>query len=625
LLFIHTHRSGTLAPRQATRKSTAAAEKEACMAQRVNYAVIPNTPEKSYLTTINKVLGYVARNPANFKDFREWLRENQLWDRDQTPIALELMGVSLKPQLGLTELGSQLYRAEGEPGQRMALFKAFRDRNTLLCKFVLEALDPESGGRLHSTYELHRMLTSYVYPGKQISLPDFQSWIKWMSACDGIRLIGIRWGLGALGKEHIEWFKSRDADEILEDDAEEEEMGGGFDEAVAEVAGAAAPPKVVAAPPAPAPAAKSGPAVVAPKAPARPAAPQPAAPVEVDEVPDMPPEASPPEDAAVERYLEKLTESEQPVLKAPAANPGAVAAAAARASRPMGAAVPAQGLPGGVVQPRPYAFGAGAPARLAPVELGADALAETTSWIRQWWAGWPNKKPVGFAEMGLDPAATKEPLVALGATAAAAIAVSEAHAPRWVAEYWGRLSKSGVVEAYFRGELELEAVVARAEALAEGPGHARLLEALVHLPGLRERLRRHADDLERMVREQQSGRAVAATLHTEVFMARFSLAPFWMLRELILSGYWSATPLDVAGVVPTYALRENAYRLGYIDALYAEGFDSLASVSEAVAAHFGRADGFDAPLSTLPAHLGCAFFCGRVYVCPLTCREKSGR
>jgi hypothetical protein len=75
------------------------------MSQRLNYAALPNTPDKAYLAVINKVIGHVGRTPAQFKVFREWLREQQLWDRDQTPIALELMGVQTKPEVGLTELG----------------------------------------------------------------------------------------------------------------------------------------------------------------------------------------------------------------------------------------------------------------------------------------------------------------------------------------------------------------------------------------------------------------------------------------------------------------------------------------------------------------------------------------
>jgi hypothetical protein len=36
-------------------------------------------------------------------------------------------------------------------------------------------------------------------------------------------MVGIRWGLGDLSKAHMEWFRARDVDEILEDEAEEVE------------------------------------------------------------------------------------------------------------------------------------------------------------------------------------------------------------------------------------------------------------------------------------------------------------------------------------------------------------------------------------------------------------------
>ena len=74
---------------------------------------------------------------------------------------------------------------------------------------VLEALDVEQGGRLHSTHELHRMLTSYVYPGKHISLVDFQEWLVWAEAAGAIRFVGIRWGLGGIAKANLDWFRVR--------------------------------------------------------------------------------------------------------------------------------------------------------------------------------------------------------------------------------------------------------------------------------------------------------------------------------------------------------------------------------------------------------------------------------
>ena len=55
------------------------------------------------------------------------------------------------------------------------LFHRLRDENILLLKYVLEALDVEGGGRLHSVHELYRMITSYVYPGEYITLPSFQA------------------------------------------------------------------------------------------------------------------------------------------------------------------------------------------------------------------------------------------------------------------------------------------------------------------------------------------------------------------------------------------------------------------------------------------------------------------
>jgi len=193
------------------------------MAQRLNYQVFEGLKKGELARTAFRVVKQAESRPQSFREFREWLRGEGLWNKEKTPGAMELLGVQTNPSLSLDPRAQSLLKAEDQIQQEEALFQLLRDANLLLMKVVLEALDVETGGRLHSTHELHRMLSSYVYPGEQIPLVDFQAWILWAEASQAIKMVGIRWGLGELSKAHMEWFRARDVDEILEDEAEEVE------------------------------------------------------------------------------------------------------------------------------------------------------------------------------------------------------------------------------------------------------------------------------------------------------------------------------------------------------------------------------------------------------------------
>lgn len=193
------------------------------MAQRLHYQVFNGLRKEELMRTAFRVLREAGNGSIPFRDFREWMRDQGLWNKERTPLVLEFLGVSIKPKLGLMPRGVTLISATTPEEEKEALFLMLREMNTLLLKVVLESLDTETGGRLHSTHELHRMLSSYIYPGENIPLVDFQAWISWAEASEGIRMVGIRWCLGEAGKKYLSWFQARDVDEILEDEEEEEE------------------------------------------------------------------------------------------------------------------------------------------------------------------------------------------------------------------------------------------------------------------------------------------------------------------------------------------------------------------------------------------------------------------
>jgi hypothetical protein len=98
------------------------------------------------------------------------------------------------------------------------------------------------------------------------------------------------------------------------------------------------------------------------------------------------------------------------------------------------------------------------------------------------------------------------------------------------------------------------------------------------------------------------------------------LAPFLLARFLNEAGMLPETAAT-AGFVPTFTVRENAFRIGFLDRLHAASFAELVEASATLAAHFGP-PAFEGPLAQVHEGYGCGFRCGRTAVCPLACREK---
>ena len=98
------------------------------------------------------------------------------------------------------------------------------------------------------------------------------------------------------------------------------------------------------------------------------------------------------------------------------------------------------------------------------------------------------------------------------------------------------------------------------------------------------------------------------------------LAPFYLARFAFEAGYVQDR-LAAAGLVPTFTVRENAFRIGFLDRLYASSFADLLDASVALSAFFGP-PAFEGPLAQVHEGFGCTFRCGRASVCPLACHEK---
>jgi hypothetical protein len=197
------------------------------MAQRTEFPNLPNKIDAQYLPTMQEIFAELTRSGGQlpFKTFRSWLKERNLYNKEEVDDLLNMLGCESKPNVVLGPFGREFLAAETPEAQQRLLYRWLNAWNPFLTKYVFEAVDVEGGGRLHSTHELFRMISSYVYPGDDVRLPAFQSWIRWMAASGYIKYIGIRWGLSEAGKLEMQTIRQVDVDELLEDEAEEKAAG----------------------------------------------------------------------------------------------------------------------------------------------------------------------------------------------------------------------------------------------------------------------------------------------------------------------------------------------------------------------------------------------------------------
>ena len=538
------------------------------MVQRVEYDVFPNTRDELLVSTLNKVLGHVYRSKLSWKAWREWLRDEDLWDKEVIPRVMSLLEIerSKGKKVTLGPWSSDMLDANGADEQADLIYQRLLDENTLLIKYVFEALDMEGGGRLHSTYELHRMLTSYVYPGEPIRLPDFQNWIKWAVLSGRVKLIGIRWGLTDIGKKAVPRLRMIDVDEFLEEEAEalEEELEeaavqqaaeqgtveqGAPAETATPVAASAAQPE---ASEAETPAAKSE---VAAKA--RPVAkgkkkkkkakkdskPEP----EPEDLPDMPPEA-PPVDEDVFRQYEADLEEAAPAEEAPTEQP------APRARR------------------RPTAR-----PRLVMRDAGLEAGC--------------SKEPLGVPEViaALREVGRKQGLVGGSLLLAFGLEtrLSENEAVRHLflaallARLHARQPDGSLAERLIDrvgALLPVAVLLERPEALPEvivrwGFGQpdegatwirGALLDAV-----LGGRVLNSKPDTPTILAEAATSEVLFGMLTQGVLRGAPPLAVFWLIREMVRVGLWKHEAATSIAFLPTRANRLMAYRLRLIDSHFA--------------------------------------------------------
>lgn len=600
------------------------------MAQRIDYAVFPGVREDAYIATINKVFGHIRRSQLSLRDLREWLKDENLWNKEDAHHLLAFLDIHTDGQVRLGPWAESLFNAPDEEQGKELLFKRLIDQNTLLVKYMLEALDIEGGGRLHSTYEAHRMLTSYVYPGKHITLPNFQNWIKWIVASGRVKLIGIRWGLTDLGKQAVPRLRTVDPDEFLEDEAADERSGS---------APAASPPPSPAAvapkaapSPAAAPAAFVGTAPSVGTAPAKPAAkPVPAGGEDLDEDLDLPPEPEPVDESVFSQYEAKYEESAPAPAAAPAPAPATRSGARSAPQAPAAAAVSS-----GAAQPAavrdasvartPVARYVESPALVAqtarvevacshqPMEV-AEVLTALREYGRQNGLGGGSLLLAHGLESRLAQNEAARHLFLAGLVARAYGTYGDGALIDLLNERAGALGPVAIL----LDRPEALAEVVQRWGLAAADQASIRLRALLLDGVLGGRSLKSQADLPTVLAEAPTSETLLQTLQQTLLRGAPPLASFWLAREMVRAGLWTRPAATEIALVPSRPVRLMAYRLRLLDSHFAQGLPMLLAAARRLCALLPPGSVEAAAFEALAPNDHLRFDCTRLPICQQPC------
>ncbi len=556
------------------------------MGQRVEYEALIGSRYEQYLIKLRLVFGFLSGSGgSDFKAFRDFLRRNGLWDKEKAPVALSLVDITWDRKT--VQMGSFARKLDAESSDESArelLYVHMKNQNILLVKYVLEALDIESGGRLHSVHELYRMVTSYVYPGDYITLPNFQAWIEWIAATGYIKMVGIRWALSDKGLEAVGELKVMDVEEILEDLEEESlEDADGSEEASDDwgVPDSSPPP--------------SKPAVEEVSQPAveKTLNSDPSSSSGDEEWYDTPPEANPPTlediEAAEASFMEQFADmDEAPTEEGTGTAEGA---GSAEANRPSTPAMPLQAT--GLIQPLVRSVAAPG---LAVIHGGEDASVMVEK-IVGWWntlGDWP---VLTARELGFTIDESAEPEKCVLELAALAVIIEGLEPQPQIFAFAQALRDAEFFKALNRAKSAPQ-ILGALDSVSSEPWMRGLRERLVYMSGVHNRFTSQTSLLEK-IETAKTPREAVLVVRDGLFGEDFAEAPFWVLRELVKLGLVNSPVAQQVAVVPSRRLLRNAAALGLTPRSDVASFEELISVAQVVAALFGADSGYGEALEVM--------------------------
>lgn len=527
------------------------------MPQRTVFAGLPGTAPLAWVPTLIPFLAEVERSRPSVRGVKEWLRMRNLFDAASWETLMEMLEVRLGEPVTLGRTARDLLAASDDAAARAVLARRLIEENPLLARYCLQALDVEQEGRLHSTNELFRMITSYVYPGEKPTLVSFRAWVDWAVAANLLKLVGIRWALGEGAREVLPRLRALDPEEFLEEERQAREgpaTGEAEEEPGNPLAGTESGP--------------GGPEVSGPGS------------LEPQEGPTREEDRTAPGEPEAPGPRGPDPEARRPPVVSPGAPP-----------------IPRRGPEVRYPVPRPV------PAEVGLVRPALD-LEATRRLLLASRDQDPNRPASLATRTGLS-----EPLE----SAFGALLLSQGCSPEEVRHGMEALRGTEVFREAAAGTLTL-AALASAEAGTADDTIVRVLARFPALPRIQAGLRDPG------LFQGEDPREWADRVWRRLYAPRDPLAPFWLARLLLGQGRLGEALAPVA-VVPHFQVRENAFRIGFLDRLHAAAFPDLVEAAIRLAEGFPP-DPAEHPLERIHEGLGCAFRCPRAVVCPLSCRER---
>lgn len=527
------------------------------MPQRTVFAGLPGTAPLAWVPTLIPFLAEVERSRPSVRGVKEWLRMRNLFDAASWETLMEMLEVRLGEPVTLGRTARDLLAASDDAAARAVLARRLIEENPLLARYCLQALDVEQEGRLHSTNELFRMITSYVYPGEKPTLVSFRAWVDWAVAANLLKLVGIRWALGEGAREVLPRLRALDPEEFLEEERQAREgpaTGEAEEEPGNPLAGTESGP--------------GGPEVSGPGS------------LEPQEGPTREEDRTAPGEPEAPGPRGPDPEARRPPVVSPGAPP-----------------IPRRGPEVRYPVPRPV------PAEVGLVRPALD-LEATRRLLLASRDQDPNRPASLATRTGLS-----EPLE----SAFGALLLSQGCSPEEVRHGMEALRGTEVFREAAAGTLTL-AALASAEAGTADDTIVRVLARFPALPRIQAGLRDPG------LFQGEDPREWVDRVWRRLYAPRAPLAPFWLARLLLGQGRLGEALAPVA-VVPHFQIRENAFRIGFLDRLHAAAFPDLVEAAIRLAEGFPP-DPAEHPLERIHEGLGCAFRCPRAVVCPLSCRER---
>ena len=529
--------------------------------QEVNYAVMAGCTAIELLPKLGLIANFIQKEKPDLKGLKRFFKQHDFFDKERFETLLRFLDIDFSNEkiIKNSEFMAELLKIIDPEDRKRHLFKHLTAKNEILMKYAMDAL----AERLHSTNEMYRYITSYVYPGRYLTFVDFKCWMLWLEASGHIKVVGIRWGLSELGKEAMDNdIKMIDVDDLLDeesadsdddddddDDDDNDEISSRDDDDDDDD---------------PAPAPKAAPAAshiaAAPIAAAVESTPISSTHVEVVVQPVVPKA----DETPLTLVKEAFAAADEEELEDEEGEPGSAPAV-----------------------------------QIQMFRMDESLVEQNYRAVQVWWRNRPGGKLLTAADYGISKEDFDEdPVYALFRLSALALQLfryaGHLNTSRGGQAY-AMLNQMGFYSNLIRSTQSVDKILAGLFNGGLGQ-HADDFANLHYLLVIRRSLKQLGADGVKSLLQAESMSDVVSGLWQHIGLFQLTYEIIWMARELAAMGVVTCEDKNMIGVVPLPKVRETAFRLGFIETPYAADFAHLVSISRRLAKFFNADDAWEAPL-----------------------------